>query len=237
MLNRRKSIENTITIIDSGNHKSIYNTFKITLGHVLPDSGHISASEKKGSVDSASAVSITACTTACTTTGTEDPGTILLQVVPLRVMGADGLVVTTYAMLDSGSEITLVDPSLVSSLRLSGRPDRLVLSTVNSQGPQEGERVALVVESLIDEQPQRLQQKGVWSGKELNIPLCHQGITRDKAKWPHLQDVPFPEVAQQKVSLIIGTKLSRGVYPLGSSVRKPKRPYHNPFMPWLRRSR
>ena len=56
-------------------------------------------------------------------------------------MGADGLVVTTYAMLDSGSEITLVDPSLVSSLRLSDQPDRLVLSTVNSQEPQEGERI------------------------------------------------------------------------------------------------
>ena len=97
-------------------------------------------------------------------------------------MGADEFVVTTYAMLDSGSEITLVDPSLVSSLRLSGQPDRLVLSTVNSQEPQEGERVDLVVESLIDEQPQRLQLKGVWCGKELNIPLRHQGITRGKAK-------------------------------------------------------
>ena len=114
-----------------------------------PTQLHISASEKKGSVDSASAVSTTACTTACTTTGTEDPGTILLQVVPLRVMGADGLVVTNYAMLDSGSEITLVDPSLVSSLRLSDQPDRLVLSTVNSQEPQEGERVDLVVEVFI----------------------------------------------------------------------------------------
>ena len=33
MLNRRKSIENTIAIINPENHKSIYNTFKITLGH------------------------------------------------------------------------------------------------------------------------------------------------------------------------------------------------------------
>ena len=32
------TITNTITIIDPGNHKSIYTTFKITLGHVLPDS-------------------------------------------------------------------------------------------------------------------------------------------------------------------------------------------------------
>ncbi|XP_068713249.1 uncharacterized protein [Montipora foliosa] len=185
-----------------------------------PTQLHISASEKTSSVDSASAVS----NTACTTTGTEDPGTILLQVVPLRVIGADGLVVTTYAMLDSGSEITLVDPSLVSSLRLSGQPGRLVLSTVSSREPQEGERVDLVVESVIDEQPQRLQLKGVWSGKELNIPLRHQGITRDKAKWPHLQDVPFPEVARQKVSLIIGTNVPEVFIPLEVRCGNPSDP-------------
>ena len=89
-------------------------------------------------------------------------------------------------MLDSVPEITMIYPSLVSSLRLSGQPDRLALSTVNSQERQEGERVDLVVESIIDEQPQRLQLKGVWSG-----------ITKDKVKWPHLQDVPCPELPRQ----------------------------------------
>ena len=105
------------------------------------------------------------------------PGTILLQVVPLCVIGADGLAVTTYAMLDSASEITLVDPSLVCSLRLSGRPDQLVLSTVSNQDPQ-GERVDLVVESITDEQPQQLQLKGVWSGTTFQHstapPMHHQ---------------------------------------------------------------
>ena len=71
-------------------------------------------------------------------------------------------------MLDSDSEITLVDASLVSSLRLSGHPHRLVLSTVNSQELREGERFDIVVESLIDEQPQRLQLKEVDRDKDLH---------------------------------------------------------------------
>ena len=71
-------------------------------------------------------------------------------------------------MLDSGSEVTLVDPSLVSSLGLCGRPDRLVLSTVNNCNElQNGERVNLAVESLIDEQPQQLQLKKCGRGKSL----------------------------------------------------------------------
>ena len=52
-----------------------------------------------------------ASTTSCTTTTkTKDSGTILLQVVLLRVVGPNGMAVTTYAMLDSRSELTLVDP-------------------------------------------------------------------------------------------------------------------------------
>ena len=78
---------------------------------------HISVPETPGSVDSAAAVDTTTSAILCATTRTEDPGTILLQVVPLRVIGADGLAVTTYAMLDCGSEITLVDPSTCSFLK------------------------------------------------------------------------------------------------------------------------
>ena len=118
-------------------------------------------------------------------------------------------------MLDSGSGITLVDPSLVSSLGLSGQPDRLVFSTVsNHNEPHDGKRVDLAVESLIDDHPQQLQLQGVWSRKELSIPLHQQCIATNKSRWPHLQDVPFPEVQRQKVSLIIGTDVPEVFVPL-----------------------
>lgn len=86
-------------------------------------------------------------------------------------------------MLDSRSEITLVNPSLVRSLGISGQPDCLVFSTgSNHKETREGERVDLAVESLIDELPQQLQLQGVWSGKELKIPLHHQCIATNKAR-------------------------------------------------------
>ena len=55
----------------------------------------------------------------CAATRTADSG-ILLQVLLLRVVSSNGLAVTTYAMLDSGSDVILVDPSLVSGLGLCG---------------------------------------------------------------------------------------------------------------------
>lgn len=75
------------------------------------------------------------------TTGTEDLTTVLLQVLPLRVVDCNGSSITTFALLDSASEVTLVDPSLVSCLGLYGRSDRLVFSTISDNNElQEGER-------------------------------------------------------------------------------------------------
>lgn len=180
-----------------------------------PTQFHVSVSEDHMPDARSTEVENVTAATSCTTTGTEDSDTVLLQVVPLRVVGNDGLAVRTYAMLDSGSEITLVDPSLVKFLHLRGQPDRLVFSTVSKRNePQEGERVDLAVESLIDEQPQRLHLRGSWSGNELQIPMRHQCITANKGRWPHLQDVPFPEVDHPKISLIIGTNVLEAFIPL-----------------------
>ena len=54
----------------------------------------------------------------------------------------------------------------------------------------------------------------MWSGKELNIPLRHQRVAVNKERWPHLHDVPFPEVERQKISLIIGTNVPEVFVPL-----------------------
>ena len=58
-------------------------------------------------------------------------------------------------MLDSGSEVTLVDPSLIDQLGVQGRSDKLVVSTVSDENDlQHGCRVDLSIESLIDETPE-----------------------------------------------------------------------------------
>ena len=189
-----------------------YFTFHYSLLH--PTQLHVRMSEDHVADDPSTAVNVTAATS-CTTTGAEDSDTVLLQVVPLQVIGHNGMAVSTYAMLDSGLEITLVDPSLVRLLRLCGQPERLVFSTVSNRNePQEGERVDLEVESLIDEQPRRLQLRRMWSGNELQIPLRHQYISANKGRWPHLQDVPFPEVDCPKILLIIRTTVPEAFIPL-----------------------
>lgn len=155
----------------------------------------------------------------------QDSDSVLLQVVPLRVFGKRGKVVTTYAMLDSGSEITLVDPSLASTLDLDGQPDELVVSTVsNDNDIQHGYRVNLSVESLIDNEPQRLELRSAWCGRDLKIPLRHQLMRSNKSRWSHLQDVPFPDVQQKKISIIIGTNVPEAFIPLDVRHNGPQAP-------------
>lgn len=54
-------------------------------------------------------------------------------------------------MLDSGSEIKLVDPSLIEHIGAPGRRDKLSVSTVsNDNDLQDGYRVTLSIESIVD---------------------------------------------------------------------------------------
>ena len=101
----------------------------------------------------------------------------------------------------TGSEITLVDPSLVEQVGAQGRSDKLAVSTVSNENDlQHGYRVNLSVESIIDENPQRLKLTNAWSSKELKLPLRHQLVIQNKPRWRHLRDVPFPEVSSERKS-------------------------------------
>ena len=155
----------------------------------------------------------------------ETSGAALLQVIPVRVFGRRGLATTTYAMLDSGSEITLVDPSLIEQLDVQGRSDKLVVSTVSNENDlQHGRRVDLSIESLTDENPERLELINAWCSKELKIPLRHQRVLHDKSQWHHLQDIPFPDVERKKISIIIGTNVPEAFIPLDVRYDGPKAP-------------
>ena len=179
------------------------------LHHTLlhkPESLKETAEEKDKNIELPTVTSSTATSKA--------PHAVLLRVIPVRVIG-ERQVATTYAMLDSGSEITLVDPSLVKQVGAQGHLDKLVVSTVSNENDvQHGYRINLSVESLINENPKRLKLTNAWSSKELKIPLRHQRVFQDKSRWPHLQNVPFPNVEREKISIIIGTDMPEVFIPI-----------------------
>ncbi|XP_015760861.1 PREDICTED: uncharacterized protein LOC107340022 [Acropora digitifera] len=63
---------------------------------------------------------------------------VFLQVIPVKVISNSGNQITTYGLIDSGSDITIIDPSIVKLLNIEGAPSKLTLTTVNNADVEEG---------------------------------------------------------------------------------------------------
>ena len=56
--------------------------------------------------------------------------------------------------------------------------------------------------------------RDAWAVQELTIPLKHVAVRTKRDLWPHLRQVPFPEVERNKVSVLIGRNVHEVFIPL-----------------------
>ena len=76
---------------------------------------------------------------------------ILLQIILLKVIGDNRRSITTYGLVDSGSDVTIINPSLIEQLENQGEASQLFLSTVNQREKKEqGVKVNFKISSVID---------------------------------------------------------------------------------------
>ena len=61
-----------------------------------------------------------ATSSTCATATAAESSEILLQIIPLKVIGNNGRSITTYSLVDSGSDVTMIDPSLIKQLEIQG---------------------------------------------------------------------------------------------------------------------
>ena len=161
-------------------------------------------------------------TSTCSTSASVGPCEVLLQVIPVKVMSSAGCQITTYGVIDSGSDITMIDPSLVELLNIKGSTSKLSLTTVHSVDAEEvGMKVDFKIGSVDSQNENVIDVKSAWAVKDLTIPLKHTRVIRSVAQWPHLHHVCFPDVERKKISLLIGTNLQGVFIPL--EVRRGKR--------------
>ncbi|KXJ08305.1 putative RNA-directed DNA polymerase from transposon BS [Exaiptasia diaphana] len=114
----------------------------------------------------------------------------LLQVLSLRVTSLQGDTITTYGLLDSGSDLTMIDSSLALLLGMKGTLDNYF------------------------EESQYILADSAWATRDLSIPLKHVDVMKDGANCSHLQHVTFPEGERKKVSVLIGTNIHEAFIPL-----------------------
>ena len=67
--------------------------------------------------------------------------------------------------------------------------------------------------------------RDAWAVQELTIPLKHVAVRTKRDLWPHLRQVPFPEVERDKVSVLIGRNVHEVFIPLEVKKGEPNELY------------
>ena len=127
---------------------------------------------------------------------------VFLQVVPITLIG-NSYCLDTNALLDSGSDTTLIHKDIVKKLGLKGEKREISISGAISE--TEKIKSKLINVNITAEDTSNQIQLSTWSVKDLDIPKINYDINAIKLKHPHLQDIEFPKVKSDKVTVLIGT--------------------------------
>ena len=158
----------------------------------------------------------------CNNVSTQENVSALLQVVPIRVIGKDDTSVTTYALIDSGSDTTMIDKSLTSRLGIEGEQQSFFINTVaESNAEVKASKVNFKISSVNTKEEAIVDVSTAWS-MDLNIPLKHS--RKNIQELPHLQTIPFPDVDRQKISVLLGTNVIEAFVPIDVRKGLPNQP-------------
>ena len=131
---------------------------------------------------------------------------VLLQVLPVQIHSQDNLI-NTYAVLDPGSDTTLIRKDIADRLQLVGETCQLNINTVgNDVSTQNLHRVSFSLSSKDQLDP--VMVHGAWVIDKLNIPSFKVSKKMATEQWAHLSDVDLPEVKGCDMMILIGSDMA-----------------------------
>ena len=139
---------------------------------------------------------------------------VALPIVPVVVRSQVGeQYVETYALLDNGSTNTFCSEELLTHLNISNRPkETLSLTTLEKENSSmETTVVSLEVSDLDGKNVISMPRVYARCTLPINMNVVNQA---DIDRWVHLQDINFPSVSMQKVTLLIGQDIPEALIPL-----------------------
>ena len=133
---------------------------------------------------------------------------------------------TTYGLIDSGSDVTMIDSSLIQQLGIQLKEGQLLLSTMNQRDKQnKGVKVDFQIALVDNQYCEHVTVRNVWAVQDLTIPLKHVTAHKKLRQLSHLRHVPFPEAERKKGSFLIGTSLQEAFVPLEVKKGKSNEPF------------
>lgn len=124
---------------------------------------------------------------------------IYYQILPVQLTGDNGKSLLTFAFLDTGANVTLIDQVLADELGVDGDKEPLTLKWTNNQKRIENSSrsITINIRGIHESNTYRLAE--VRTIKDLQLPYQHMA-KREMQSYPHLKEVPvnyFPNVRPQ----------------------------------------
>nr|XP_049467061.1 uncharacterized protein LOC125908380 [Anopheles coluzzii] len=135
----------------------------------------------------------------------------LFRIVPVTVYGP-AATVTTFAFLDEGSSMTLVDDDLAEQLGVEGKVEPLCIRwTGNTTRVEAGSRRVNLKVGPVGS-TKRFAIHSVRTVPGLNLP--RQSFVQDEGRWQHLERLPIRQYRDAEPKLLIGLDNLRLAVPL-----------------------
>ena len=136
-----------------------------------------------------------------------DPDTtVLLQIVPISLRTPKG-VFETYALLDSGSQASLILEDFAERVGLQGKESVLHLGTIDAAvAAKPSHKVAFNVGAVGGTMNNEIKVEQAWTIPHLNLPS--QRVTHAMINsWPHLNGLNIPVVNSKDVTVLLGANV------------------------------
>ena len=139
---------------------------------------------------------------------------IHLQIVPVKLT-ADGKSSTTYALLDSGSECTLIKESMAKELNLKGKNKTIRISTFKDKEESMSVReVALDVSSTDGADTLKIGSAYVIPAGKFHMPSQEMPSDYDRDVYTHLDGIELGAVEAEDITILLGANVPEAMVPL-----------------------
>ncbi|XP_053698911.1 uncharacterized protein LOC128745869 [Sabethes cyaneus] len=134
------------------------------------------------------------------------------RIIPVTVHGG-GKSICTYAFLDDGSSITLIEDGLVKQLGVDGEEQPLCLKWTGNMSRVENKSRTVCL-SLSRDGQRHYELRNVRTVKELTLPSQSVDVERLSRDYPHLRGIPVQGYESATPRLLVGIDNIRLTVPL-----------------------
>ncbi|XP_054283202.1 uncharacterized protein LOC129000263 [Macrosteles quadrilineatus] len=128
---------------------------------------------------------------------------VLLRVLSVTLVGRNGVQIDTYALIDDGSTVSIIEKDLAEELGIEGPEKPISFSWTDGSVYTEEQSQTLSV-TVLGETGEELLLDNVRTLRELQLPTQSISMEKMKRKWSHLQDIPEEVFRRGRPRLLIG---------------------------------